>query len=218
MQKLLKNGVSKIITENYKGEMKMKYKAGDKVRVKKNLKGGRLYGGLYFGYGMEAFCGKEFVITRAFSAINIHLDGAFGWSFSEEMLEPVTNSKIVITTDGKETLARLYDGDKVVKSAKAICSDDDEFDFVKGTEIAFNRLTGKENEIEEEPKFKSGDIVVKTDDYKEFNYAPMKGVIGKIIIQSETDSDSYRVLWETGSTQEPGCWWIDCKHIRKVNI
>lgn len=219
MQKPLKNGVEKIITENYKGEMKMKYKVGDKVRVKKGLKGGNYYGGLYFGYGMEAFCGKEFVITRTRSAIDIHLEDVYGWSFSEEMLEPVTNSKIVITTDGKETLARLYEGNKVVKSAKAICSDDDEFDFSKGAEIAFDRLAGRRKPDNlEEPKFKVGDLVVKIDDYKEQGYAPVKGTVGRIVSKGIVYPNRYYVQWEMGSTRRAGRWWIDDNHIRKVNI
>lgn len=52
--------------------------------------------------------------------------------------------KIVITTDGVETLARLYEDGKVVNSATAKCSPDDEFDFEEGARIAFERLTKKE--------------------------------------------------------------------------
>lgn len=49
--------------------------------------------------------------------------------------------KIVITTDGKETLARLYDeSGKVTKSATASCHPDDPFDFELGARTAFERL------------------------------------------------------------------------------
>lgn len=49
--------------------------------------------------------------------------------------------KMVITTDGKETLARLYDeSGKVTKSAIALCHPDDFFDFGTGARIAFDRL------------------------------------------------------------------------------
>lgn len=49
--------------------------------------------------------------------------------------------KMVITTDGKETLARLYDeSGKVTKSATASCHPDDLFDFGTGARIAFDRL------------------------------------------------------------------------------
>ena len=60
--------------------------------------------------------------------------------------------KIVITHDGKTTLARLYEDNKVVKSATAKCSPDDTFDFETGAKLAFERLIGGEKK-EEPPKF-----------------------------------------------------------------
>ena len=56
-------------------------------------------------------------------------------------LEPVNQNKIVITTDGITTTAKLYDGKTVVKIATAKCSPDDEFNFETGARIAFDRLT-----------------------------------------------------------------------------
>lgn len=70
--------------------------------------------------------------------------------------------KIVITSDGTTTLARLYDGKKVIKSAEAKCSPDDTFDFDKGAKIAFERLIGEGEAKTEEPKYKAGDRVVVT--------------------------------------------------------
>lgn len=195
----------------------MKYKVGDKVRVKKDLKGGVFYGGQYFCYGMKEFCGKEFVITQISSPAKIELGDITEWWFSEKMLEPVKNSKIVITTDGKETLARLYDGNEVVRSAKAICSDDDEFDFSKGAEIAFNRLTGKKNEIEEEPKFNVGDLVVKTDDFGLTRCYPKKNTVGKIM-KIIIDDNCFLIQWERGSTSDGDCWSISANHLRKIEI
>lgn len=49
--------------------------------------------------------------------------------------------KIVITTDGKNTLARLYENGKVIKTAEAKCSPSDTFDFETGAKLAFERLT-----------------------------------------------------------------------------
>lgn len=63
-------------------------------------------------------------------------------------------NKIVITTDGKETLARLYEDNKVISSATAKCSPDDTFCFKTGAEIAFNRLMGV-NAVKE----KKGDVL-----------------------------------------------------------
>lgn len=82
-------------------------------------------------------------------------DGYGHW-LSEDDFEVITannlaSKKIVITHDGKNTLARLYEDDKVVKSAEAKCSPDDTFDFTTGAQLAFERLIGGKKE--EPPKF-----------------------------------------------------------------
>lgn len=48
--------------------------------------------------------------------------------------------KIIITTDGKTTLARLFSGTRVIAHAKAVCSQEDEFSFIVGSNLAFSRL------------------------------------------------------------------------------
>lgn len=80
----------------------------------------------------------------------------YGHWLSEDDFEVITENnlaskKIVITHDGKTTLARLYEDDKVIKSATAKCSPDDTFDFATGAKLAFERLTGEKKE--EPPKF-----------------------------------------------------------------
>lgn len=68
----------------------------------------------------------------------------FGGSIFAERLEPVKKPecKIVITTDGKTTTAKLYDGRETIRAAKAVCSDSDTFDFNIGAFLAVERLTG----------------------------------------------------------------------------
>lgn len=90
-----------------------------------------------------------------------------------ELIKPKPKSeKIVITHDGKTTLARLYEGKTVVKSAEAKCHPRDEFKFTEGAKIAFERLT------KEEPPFKVGDVVkVKAAEYHYF----IDGTIGRVI-------------------------------------
>lgn len=56
--------------------------------------------------------------------------------------------KIVITTDGKTTTAKMYDGKSCIKVSEARCCQSDMFDFQTGAEIAFNRLF-----VEPEKKF-----------------------------------------------------------------
>lgn len=67
-------------------------------------------------------------------------------------LVPECNQKIVITTNGKITTAKLYDGKKFVKKAKASCSPEDEFNFDTGALIAFSRLTGCDHRLSEVPE------------------------------------------------------------------
>ena len=80
-----------------------------------------------------------------------------GWVWSENCIAGLAcENKIVITTDGAETLARLYDGKKVVKTATAKCSPADKFSFETGAKIAFERLI---DYAEKEPKYFNGKVV-----------------------------------------------------------
>jgi hypothetical protein len=51
---------------------------------------------------------------------------------------------IVIYPKGTDTIAILKDGNKVVKSAKAMCNPTDTYDFNIGAKLAFERLMGEE--------------------------------------------------------------------------
>lgn len=119
---------------------------------------------------------KYFTIGKVYDVIDgkITNDNDFCYDREKDVIawlskwytfEKVNDQKIVITTDGTETLARLYDGNKVVKTATAKCSPADTFDFKTGAEIAFNRLMGvsavkeEKKPQKEEPKFKVGDHV-----------------------------------------------------------
>jgi hypothetical protein len=89
------------------------------------------------------------------------------------MVKPGCSNKILITTSGNKTLARLYEGDKVVKSAEAKCAPSDTYDFKTGAELAYNRLmfgtdyhpqevafTPRTPETKQDnPKYKAGDKV-----------------------------------------------------------
>ena len=74
-------------------------------------------------------------------------------------LDVTTDQKIVITTDGRTTTAKLYHGKTVNKTATAKCSPDDRFDFVEGAKIAFDCLTDRETHKPETGKIKVGDLV-----------------------------------------------------------
>ena len=63
-----------------------------------------------------------------------------GLFLSADEWEKITPSKIVITSDGKTTLARLYDGNRVIRRAEAKCSPEDTYDFATGAGLAYDRL------------------------------------------------------------------------------
>lgn len=58
-------------------------------------------------------------------------------AFCFDLYKP--NYKAVITSDGKTTTARYYENEKKVSEAKAVCHEEDEFDFNTGAVIALTR-------------------------------------------------------------------------------
>ena len=78
----------------------------------------------------------------------------------EQDIKPFHNyNKIVITTDGKTTTAKLYENNKVIKTATANCSPEDEFDFKVGAELAVNRLISKPCGTVKAPQYYNGKVV-----------------------------------------------------------
>ena len=135
----------------------MKFKVGDKVRVKewkdvlkecgvdKDHSSGVVY---LIAKAVADVCGLVFTVTECNETMRYYsISGLnrFGekteLQLIEELLEPVCDARILITTDGKVTLARLYEDGEVKKSARAECSPDDTFDFSLGAKLAFERLT-----------------------------------------------------------------------------
>ena len=157
-----------------------KFKVGDKVRVREwddmvekyGVKYGTIQVPWLFTEDMRKYCGcvvtiKEVVEKPGYrSYYFIEEDNKKhpfdNWKFSEEMLEPEVvknNLSIVIYKKDNKVIAI----DKTTgKTAEAICSEDDEFDFYVGVDLAFERLRGRKpapKTREDAPKFYSGDIV-----------------------------------------------------------
>ena len=131
----------------------MKYKIGDKVRVRRDLVLGKVYGLFFVNETMYSRRGDVAEIANVFGE-KYHitgLGGGYGWT--DEMLEPIHDEKIVITTDGVTTTAKKYDGKNLIKEAKAVCSRDDTFNFDVGAKLAMERL------LEEKPKLYNGKVV-----------------------------------------------------------
>lgn len=130
-----------------------KFKVGDLVRV---LDGSKIEG--YAGgwvIGMEKYVGNVYTVTRILSDSAYRL-GDVPLRFDERGLERAGNpGKIVITTDGRITTAKLYrHGEPTLKSV-ATCSPDDTFDFAIGAKLALDRLTDAVNN----PQIQVGDTV-----------------------------------------------------------
>lgn len=127
----------------------MKYKIGDKVRVRDDLRLGevcKMENGTDYDSvvpEMLKFKGKEVTIS-AYNDINKYQisEDRGSWNWTDEMFSGLATSlpKIVITTDGKTITAKMYEGKKLLKAAESSCSPEDTFDFAVGAKIAFDRL------------------------------------------------------------------------------
>lgn len=148
----------------------MKYKVGDKVRIVSEW--GK---GCYQSPNgkMDKWLGKVMTvrdvgITSYRMVEDIEDNEWGGWVWTENCIAGLAcENKIVITRDGTETLARLYDGNKVIKTATAKCAPDDKFSFETGAKIAFERLF--DSEEKEEPKYFNGRVVC-VNEYAGFTY------------------------------------------------
>ena len=141
-------------------ENKMKYKVGDRVRIVSKWVKGCCQNSLG---KMDKWLGKVMTVKSASGALYRMVEDAednagYGWCWTENCIAGLAcENKIVITFDGVETLARLYDGNKVIKTATAKCSPADKFSFETGAKIAFERLF--DSEEKEEPKYFNGKAV-----------------------------------------------------------
>ena len=114
----------------------MKFKIGDKVRFVEDTD---------CGSAKVGDRGVIFEVKNYGCPYHVKLtDGRKAWCLERRVVLDKSGNKIVITIDGTETVARLFDGKECVKTATAKCSPDDEFDFEVGARIAFDRLVKKE--------------------------------------------------------------------------
>lgn len=109
----------------------MKYKVGDKVRVRRDLVVDKTYGGLDCLQPHKKECGKIFTIKDS-DGYDYHLNGNNLW-WSEEMLEDAED--IIILVKNNKVIAKM--GNKV---GIAKCSPEDEFDIFTGARLALDRL------------------------------------------------------------------------------
>lgn len=90
------------------------------------------------------------------------------WYFEHQLtLISAPKQELHFVRDGNIVHATLKDGDKTTRE-KAICSPKDEFNFMKGIEIASSRLFGKPLCLKEDEKSES----VKVEKYKRYTLKP----------------------------------------------
>lgn len=140
----------------------MKYKIGDKVRVRDDIEAFKEYkmdGSKNLAWvtpGMLKFRGETLTITKIdrYGMYSVNEDNG-DWCWVDEMFSGLVTDrlKVIITTDGKTTTAKMYEGKKVLKTAKTQCSPEDTFDFAVGAKLALERVT------EKDLKFKVGQFV-----------------------------------------------------------
>lgn len=115
----------------------MNYKSGDLVKIAGNNNNHDFSMGEIVR--LKHNCGGEHRVWAA-----EYLDGHDFWYVLESDMKPYKHTimpqKIIVTTDGKTTLARLFDGKTMVKRAEAKCAPSDTFNFNTGANLAFNRL------------------------------------------------------------------------------
>jgi hypothetical protein len=137
-----------------------KFKVGDRVRIVNHRN-------LHWNTQgeMDKWQGKIMRIRKLSANDKYHMEEdrgehpfGEGWYWqASDFAELIPASKIVITTDGTTTLARLYEGKKVVKRAEAKCAPCDKYDFAFGARLAYDRLMGAPEP--EQPKYYNGKVV-----------------------------------------------------------
>lgn len=126
----------------------MKYKVGDKVRIRNDLEAGKRYGNGTFESGMRNFIGNVATIEDVDSFNEYGLEGSGYW-WTDEMIECLVEParkdwKIVIRTDGDTTIATLYNGNSKLKETVAKLNPADKYDANIGAKLAFGRLMSRE--------------------------------------------------------------------------
>lgn len=178
-----------------------KFKVGDKIRVISNEHRPRHH----FKAGTVATVLKvdsNSVLCEEDSSSKLEQ-----WvNFLDAELAPLPQKqKIVVTTDGKTTTARLFAGKELVKSATAKCAPADKFDFKIGAGIAVSRLLSTEEEPAA-PKFPREKL--KTGVFGRMSESDRWFVVvGDSIIYQAGGFDH---LYDVNADGNLGPYWVDC--------
>lgn len=133
----------------------MKVKVGQKVTFRSDLVAWKKYGVITMlaGTMLKEFNGKTYTVVSVLDNGCFYVNSPHPFILSPEML--AKPQRVTIEVYGNKTVAKVYDGDKVVKVGVAKCSPNDAFDFATGVRIAFDRIYGEKTK----PKQKTMHIV-----------------------------------------------------------
>lgn len=169
----------------------MKYKVGDKVRIRKDLKVGDKYGSKIFTSTMLKYCGKETTITKFFSNFYTVAVDNETWYWSNEMLEPVKDCDFKV---GDEVIFKPDEKDKLTGVFTVSEIDMDlGIPYIKLKEVK-ECMWFNPNRLFKVPLFKVGQIVQFKDITKDRWYTGtdvMANLEGKLGIISEITEDNY---------------------------
>lgn len=142
-----------------------KFKVGDYVITKVDLPFGLPKGIVGKVIAVNSILGDEVV---SFYALGRRLN--MNTKYVDRYIKDQPN-KIVITTDGCTTTAKMYRDKQLVEVQTTKCHPDDRFDFKVGARVAFDRLMGEKKEEPVKRKIRVGDVVkIVNDGYQYTTY------------------------------------------------
>lgn len=208
--------------------MSNEFKVGDRVKVV--TKGANIYKDAVVGDE-----GKVIYINNAAGELLVEFDTkraayhtgygrcevGHGYWCRPYMLQHIEHQeeKIVITTDGKTTLARHFKGKTLICGSMAECSPSDTFDFLTGAGIVLDRLTKTEKkQYKTEPKFKAGDLVRVIGSGHDIMHSICINSLAVVVEVSNDARNGYDYLCEGGSRSRLLEQWIHEKDLEKFEI
>lgn len=117
----------------------MKYKVGDKVKIREDLIIGKYYGGESFVPEMAKFRGKIVTIRDIDCGEYTIEEHKFGWHWSDEMIKCKVY-KEEVTFKGNKTIFKTENGKEIVSK----CDENDKFDKEKGVLMCIAKKAGYE--------------------------------------------------------------------------
>lgn len=128
----------------------MKFKVGDKVRIRRDAVINQLYNGIALFSWMKEEAKDVNKVTQVYNNGYCEIDTTpytYDFSMLELIKEPTAFEKLVIYRKDNKTIAKYYKGNKTV-TAEAKCAPEDEFDFEYGAKLAMDRAIEKMKEEE----------------------------------------------------------------------